>query len=346
MILIWPISLSKGELLIDSMLDDISRICGWKEINNSGKWDQLLSELNGHPLQSALWGDARKKVEGMDDLRLAYFDYGGPFFMARIEVRKASIIGKVAWIPRGPIFTPELHNRKKIEEELTEILKNKGFCLAISDSYEVMSEPLKLNDSKQVKTIIIDLNIGILELERRLSSQFRSRIRKANKLQVNIEQSTNKSDVSTFFNLCQDLSQTKEFKLPGSEKILQELIKGSKNSDIEMRLFLAKVNGAIGGGLVIAKSGNHIHFIWGAADRSYSKYRVSEAVQWGVIEWAIEKGCSVYDLEGIDPINNFGVYQFKKKMGGDAVVLRGKTSKTLNFKGKVLNFVAHRMGRI
>ena len=48
-----------------------------------------------------------------------------------------------------------------------------------------------------------------------------------------------------------------------------------------------------------------------------------EEVQWAVMEWAIDNGCELYDLEGIDPVNNPGTYQFKKKMGGRVVKLNG-----------------------
>ena len=334
------------KLFNDSKIDNLSEICGWREINNSTKWDEFISELDGHPLQSALWGDARKNDEGMDDLRLAYLDYGRPLFISRIEIRKATLIGKVAWIPKGPIYNVELDLRNIIQKELIEILRNKGFCLIVSDYYETVNEPIKLNDSSQVKTITIDLTLGLMELEKKLSSQFRSRIKKANNLKVVIEQTSNKSDVSTFFNLCHNLSQKKDFILPGSEKIFQEVIERSKASGIEMRLFLAKVEGEIGGGLLIARSGKHIHYMWGASDRTYSKYRVSEAAQWSVIKWGIEKNCIIYDLEGIDPVNNLGVYQFKKKMNGEEIVLQGKTSIAINLKGKVLNFIANRLGRI
>ena len=73
----------------------------------------------------------------------------------------------------------------------------------------------------------------------------------------------------------------------------------------------------------------------GASDRKFSKQRVGEAVQWAVMEWAAANGCTRYDLEGIDPVNNPGVYVFKKKMGGEIIDLVGQEYVPLNARGKL-----------
>lgn len=317
----------------------------WVEISDSREWDDLLSKLNGHPLQSALWGDARKQVDGHDSLYLMFQDNGTPIWMARVETRSLPILGKVAWIPRGPTIVDGV-NHLVLKKEFAALLRNMGFCLAIHDRYEIIEEPLDLDNPAQIKTILIDLSVGISEVEKRLSSQWRSRVKKAKELKVCIEQSRNKADVTSFYNLCDDISQMKGFELPGSEELFQGLISKSESPCMEMKLFLAKVDGAIGAGLLIARSGKHIHYMWGASDRSYAKHRVSEAVQWGVIEWAIAEGCTLYDLEGIDPVNNPGSYQFKKKMGGDEVTLQGKCSIPLNWRGTVIQLAGRLTGRI
>lgn len=317
----------------------------WMEILDSRKWDELLSKLNGHPLQSALWGDARCEVDGIHDMRFVCIEAAEPVFMARVEERRIPLAGKVAWIPRGPTIADGI-NYTELEKEFDVMLKHKGFCLAIHDLYEITEEPLNLDNPAQIKTIFIDLSVGISEVEKRLSSQWRSRVKKAKELKVCIEQSRNEADVSIFFNLCDELSQMKGFELPGSEKLFQELVSKSESPRLEMELFLAKVDGVIGAGLLIARSGKHIHYMWGASDRSYAKHRVSEVVQWGVIEWAIAKGCTLYDLEGIDPVNNPGSYQFKKKMGGNEVVLRGKCNHPLDWRGVVIQLAGRLAGRL
>ena len=68
----------------------------------------------------------------------------------------------------------------------------------------------------------------------------------------------------------------------------------------------------------------------------HAKRRVGEAVQWGAIEWALDRGCTLYDLEGIDPERAPTVYAFKKKMGGREVMLAGKQYSASSFAGRTL----------
>ena len=55
---------------------------------------------------------------------------------------------------------------------------------------------------------------------------------------------------------------------------------------------------------------------------------------------------SRYDLEGIDPVGNPGVYQFKKKMGGVEVVLQGMEVVPLSLVGRVAVGVGQFLKRI
>jgi lipid II:glycine glycyltransferase (peptidoglycan interpeptide bridge formation enzyme) len=63
---------------------------------------------------------------------------------------------------------------------------------------------------------------------------------------------------------------------------------------------------------------------------------VGEALHWSIIDWAIEKGLSLYDLEGIDRKRNPGTFAFKKKMGGREVILAGKNYHSLSGLGRAV----------
>lgn len=317
----------------------------WEEISDSREWDGLLSRLNGHPLQSALWGDARCKVDGIHDMRFACIENSDPIFMARVEERRIPLFGKVAWIPRGPTIADGI-NHTELEKEFAEMLRRKDFCLAIHDRYAALDAPIELNNPGQVKTIWIDLTQGQEELEKKLDNQWRYGFKRAAREGVLVRQSIEEKDVEVFFSMCQQISQNKKFDLPGSIALLAELLHGSSNREQSTALFVAYHHGEIAAGAMTARSGQHVHYLWGAADRKYSKQRAGEAVQWAVIQWAIKQGCSRYDLEGIDPVNNPGTYQFKKKMGGNEIALQGKCSIPLNWRGAAIHLAGRLTGRI
>src|SRR5262245_42601397 len=74
----------------------------WRNDLDSEAWDRALAALGGHPLQSALWGDARREVDGIADHRWVAMSSGVPVWMIRIEERRLPIAGWVGWAPRGP----------------------------------------------------------------------------------------------------------------------------------------------------------------------------------------------------------------------------------------------------
>ena len=67
----------------------------------------------------------------------------------------------------------------------------------------------------------------------------------------------------------------------------------------------------------------------------------SHAVFMALVERCQEQGCSTYDLNGIDPANSMGVYNFKKGTGAEAKASLGQfeqsNSKALKY---VINLLA------
>lgn len=314
----------------------------WEISIDPFKWDYLLGKFGGHPLQSALWGSARQKVDGIAYLSLVYKDQKGDVTgLARIEERHVPLNGKAAWIPKGPVLPADDDGKALVA--LKSELKRRGFLACFTDYYVESTTSL----DRQPKTIWMDLTLGLDQLSKRLDSQWRYGSKRALREGVIVRETRQASDVSTFFLLCDQLSIKKGFALPGSEALMQELIHSSlAHSSLTMRLYIAEIEGIIAGGVVVAQSGTHLHYLWGASDRQFSKYRVSEAIQWRVIQDGVASGMTRYDLEGIDPCGNPGVYQFKKKMGGVEVVLQGVEAIPLSMVGGVALAVGKSLKRI
>lgn len=306
----------------------------------AAEWDHYLANLNGHPLQSALWGDARNHIDGREDLRLVFLQNGLPVWMARAELRRVRGVGIVAWIPRGPTMAAGF-DEATIRSEISVLFREHGVLLYITDQYAQSDA-----ESSSVRTIWIDLEQGMSELEKRIDKQWRYGARKALREGVEVQQCDSPDDVAKFYNMCLEISQSKGFELPGSRELMEKLLDSSHATNQDMRLFLAKFDGKIGAGAFVARSGKHAHYIWGAADRELSRLRVGEAVQWAVINWAVDNGCTRYDLEGIDPVNNPGVYAFKKKMGGEEISLKGIVSYPLGVRGNLLQFAGRVTGKL
>jgi lipid II:glycine glycyltransferase (peptidoglycan interpeptide bridge formation enzyme) len=222
-------------------------------------------------------------------------------------------------------------------------LKRRGFIACITDRY-VASD---IENPGRTKTIWLDLTLGLDVLSKALGSQWRYGARRALREGVVVRTTHAMADVSAFFLLCNTLSATKGFSLPGSEALMQELIHSSSaNGGVEMLLYVGEVGGVIAGGALVTRCGPSLHYLWGASDRHFSKYRVSEAVQWQVIQDGVAAGMTRYDLEGIDPAGNPGVYEFKRKMGGEEVFLQGMEVTPLSWVGRIAVGMGRRLGRL
>ncbi len=304
----------------------------WSECLNLDVFDSALASLSGHPLQSFLWGNARYKVDGISQLLFEYCGKNGAIVgLARVEERNIPFFGKIAWIPKGPIL-PDVEADNAMDLLHAE-LKRRGFIICITDKYTIS----KTQNPRPSSTLWLNLKIGLDSLSKNIDSRVRYSAKLALREGVVIRTTVKPLEVSAFFRLCNALSIKKGFTLPGSEELMLELIRSSmQNGGVCMTLYVGEVGGVIIGGAIVARSGHHLHYLWGASDRRFSKYRVSEAIQWKIIQDGVASNMERYDLEGIDPIGNPSVYQFKKKLGGTEVTLQGMEVTSFSWIGNIV----------
>jgi lipid II:glycine glycyltransferase (peptidoglycan interpeptide bridge formation enzyme) len=301
----------------------------WQEMPDHHAWDKELARLNGHPLQSSLWGEARRLAEGLDYRCFAARQDGAVIALARVETRRVSLLGHIAWIPKGPASNLQ----ESCLPSLEKVLRQAGYILCACNP----CWPVQDSDSTGPKTIWIDLSVGREQLLRNLDSQWRYGTQRALREGVVIDQTRRADDVEAFFRLCTKISATKGFRLPASQPLMANLLNLSvPGAPVVAHLFVARHNGQPIAGAFVMRVGKHVHYLWGGVDRAYSRHRPGEAVQWAVMQWAVEQGCGLYDLEGIDPVNNPGTYAFKKKMGGTEVSFPGLITRSLGHRGNLI----------
>ncbi len=306
----------------------------WREDVGNDEWDHALAFLRGHPLQSALWGEARRAVERMRDYRWMAIKDGTPFWMMRFEERRVPGVGRIAWAPRGPTGTDAL----VAPEGLAERLRLAGFALLVTDPWVPVASATadKPPLSTRPRTIWVNLEIGEEAVWNALHPQMRKGVRRADRGNVVVETTEDARAISSFVSLCAETSRRKGFDLRVSEELVRTLLKCAPGSDAEAALFVARHGSSFGSGLFTIRVGRSIHQIWGATSRDLRQQRVGEAVQWAAMKWAFEHRCTLYDLEGIDPTSNRSVYEFKRRLGGDALTLTGKQYLPLSARGRII----------
>lgn len=309
-----------------------------------GWWDAALADIGGHPLQSAVWGQSRQQASAIFE-NFFFGRHGKTInWMARVEERSVPGLGRIAWVPRGPTVRAGFERDHAIDE-LCQKLSQEGYLLMSMLPWCESPFSVKQANAKAdfyvgrrtiQRTIWIDLKQGKDALWGQLDKQWRYGVGRAARLGVVVERADDPETVAEFFDLCFRVSQAKGFRLPASLPLMQRLLELGADGPVQARLFVARFEGRLASGAFVLRSGLSVHYIWGGTNREFSKQRAAEATQWAVVEWALQQGCTLYDLEGIDPVANPGTYQFKKKMGGIEVEMPGEIFVPLSRRGRIL----------
>ncbi|MGH6846055.1 MAG: lipid II:glycine glycyltransferase FemX [Methylocella sp.] len=299
----------------------------WIKDPPAAEWDCALATLRGHPLQSSVWGAARAMVHGFVEHRWLLRRGDKPAWMIRVEERNIGPIAKIAWAPRGPSGeTAELS--LATPPGFPERLRAEGFSLLITDPWIKVNggaahSPDDVGGTRP-RTIWLDLSLGADAIFQDFHKLTRWGVRRAARSGVVVQATSDAGRIRDFVNLCVSISDRKGFELWVTPAMIHALLSLSSDSEnVKAAQFVSLKDRKLGSGLFVMRLGRSLHQIWGGLNRDFRQVHAGEACQWAVIEWALAQGCTRYDLEGIDPVNNPSVYQFKKRLGGEEVTLHG-----------------------
>ena len=101
------------------------------------------------------------------------------------------------------------------------------------------------------------------------------------------------------------------------------------------RLYMAYYEGQAIAGTLAIWYGDKVWYLYGASSNEHRNLMPNYMLQWNMIEWAVEKGCRIYDFRGVPgqvgedhPL--YGLYKFKLGFGGDYVEFVGEMDLVLN----------------
>ena len=86
-----------------------------------------------------------------------------------------------------------------------------------------------------------------------------------------------------------------------------------------MRVLICRQAGVAVAGIVCSGMGKSGIYLLGATSDNGLKAKGAYLLQWAMIKWLRENGYWYYDLGGIDPVANPGVYHFKSGLSGQEV---------------------------
>lgn len=105
------------------------------------------------------------------------------------------------------------------------------------------------------------------------------------------------------------------------------------------RLYLCDYQGKALAGAICVNYGGRTTYVYGASTSAHREVMPCYLMQWEMICWAVESGCTVYDFGGVphwyEPNHpNYGVYRFKTGFNGRLAVYAGEFTKVFSCRYK------------
>jgi lipid II:glycine glycyltransferase (peptidoglycan interpeptide bridge formation enzyme) len=298
-------------------------------------WPDLLDQFaDANIYQTWAYGSIRWGSRNLSHLVLKRNEE--PLGLAQLRIiRPAGLRMGVAYLRWGPLC--ELRG-KDFDLQVLEILANelreeycrkRGLYLeilpnAFAGSPRAQAFQLAFSgydcthqlNSENYRTLVVDLTPPLEELRKKLDRKWRNQLTGAEKNNLNIVAGTSAELYKSFSELYVQMWERKKFKTTVS---IEEFgrIQQSLPENQRMRVILCLQEGKPVAGVVCSAIGNSAIYLLGATNEQGMKLKAAYLLHWTLMQWLKEKGVHYYDLGGIDPEANPGVYHFKSGFSGE-----------------------------
>ena len=168
------------------------------------------------------------------------------------------------------------------------------------------------------RTFDLDLTPSLEALRKNLNQKWRYHLKNAERNNLTIQEDEGISLFPVFKDLLRDMVLRKQVAI-GSDITEFERMQRRLHRPDRMRVFICHQDRIPVAGLVGSAFGDTGIYLFGATNTKGMTARGSYLLQWRMIQWLKQRGVRHYDLNGINPATNPGVYQFKCGLSGEDV---------------------------
>jgi lipid II:glycine glycyltransferase (peptidoglycan interpeptide bridge formation enzyme) len=301
------------------------------------EWSQMLDLFDDANLyQTWSYGGIRWGARNLSHLVLKR---GGEVLgVAQVRiVRPTSFKFGMAYLRWGPLcerrgrpLDPEIPTRmaRALEEEYVgkrrlflRILPNafaeSPRAAVIESAFHGFTQEPVLADNTY-RTLLLDLSPALEELRKGLDKKWRNLLTSSEKKDLKVVAGSSCDEYRTFCLIYNQMRKRKTFEttvdIEEFSQIQQDLAVSHS-----LRILICEDRGVPVAGLVASAMGDTAIYLLGATSDDGLNSRGAYLLQWTLIKWLKENGFKWYDLGGIDPERNPGVYHFKRGLSGTDV---------------------------
>ncbi len=276
------------------------------------KWNVFVAANaeDGGVLQSWEWGELEKK-EGYNFWRLAWEENGELAACCLLVEWKLPFGLTYLYANRGPVLKFPISNFQfpKIISDLEKFAREQGaIFLRIEPPYSKNLQLTTYNlqavhPVQPHQTLRINLTQSEDELLKAMHQKTRYNIGLAEKRGVRVE---GKNDIDAFFKLLETTTARDGFHM--HPRVHYETIL----TTLDAKLFFATHNGQPLATALVAFFGSTAYYLHGASANEHRDVMAPYALHWEIMREAKRRGCTAYDLWGVDEKRWPGVTRFKQ----------------------------------
>jgi lipid II:glycine glycyltransferase (peptidoglycan interpeptide bridge formation enzyme) len=291
------------------------------------EWEQLLLEFDDATIyQTWSYGAIRWGQSNFSHIVIKHKDEiiaAAQLRMVKIPLLKAGI----AYLPWGPMWRRQGQPvnidvfQKIISALKEEYAVKQGLLLRIHPNVieenrgAIVSILNKAGFQKKIKikpyrTLMLDLSPTMPEIRKSLDQKWRNQLNRAEKNDLKIIEGSSDALYQIFLDLQEELHDRKKY-IAGVDYNEFRDIQKDLPEPLKMIILICEYEGKALTATIGSLIGDTGIYLLGATGNEGMKMKGAYLLQWRLIEMMKESGYKCYDLGGIDPDDNPGVYHFK-----------------------------------
>jgi lipid II:glycine glycyltransferase (peptidoglycan interpeptide bridge formation enzyme) len=324
-----------------------------KSVEEEKDWEAFLAKHEeANFLQSWYWGEFHKALN-KTIVRTGFYK-GGNLIGVMLSIVEDARRGRYITVPAGPIIDWE--NNNLVEKFISEIkyiaklnkcvfvrvrpqLLANDFAKNLFKKYGFVDAPMHLHAEL---TTQLDITKSTDEIIAKMRKATRYEIKKAEKLGIQVDKTSDPKAIKTFYDLEIETSKRQGF-VPFSFQFLNEQFKVFAKAGKAL-LYTAKYKGDILAQAFVIFYGQEAAYHYGASTLNGRRFPGAYLIQWNAIKDARDRGIKRYNFWGVAPLEQtghrfYGVSVFKRGFGGEDVEYLHAKDLVINKPGYVINFL-------
>lgn len=301
---------------------------------SASEWSEMLDQFSDANIyQTAAYGAVRWGEANLS--RLVLRRDGEVVAIAQFRIiRPTPLKFGMAYLRWGPLWEkkasspdPEIarrfvaairdeysHKRRLFVRVLPNAFAGSPRAALLQSSFRNFSEE-PIQSAEIYRTFVVDLSPSLEQLRSRLDSKWRNKLSGAERNHLTVVADRGIESFRTFSAMYREMRRRKTFATSVDVDEFGRIQQALPESQ-RMQILICQENGVPVAGLVASAFGDSAIYLLGATSDNGLNAKGAYLLQWSVISWLKTAGIRWYDLGGIDPETNPGVYLFKKGMAG------------------------------